>query len=322
MFCGTTRVRDGVEVRQELLRSLAGFGISAQDEGADFGVAAVADRVHAGDAFVHIEEGSLAAEEASVEAPRVAAGHEDRADQWQPDLSAVIVAGEHEVDTPILGLVEEVGGMAEQDAKIGRQDFARVDARTPGRCRAADREGQFIDVDGLPATFQDLKPGPGELLDHFGGKVLVVMISQNCEFAEAGFQWAENGLDPCDCLIVLDDVAGDEEEVRGFGLACIDDAFEEVAVEARGEMEVAELEDVKSVERRWQAGHPQLPIAKAELERVVSGEPQEPGAVTGTDQGFATLCERQVDGLGCADDAGRRSAQCQVQRCEGHDDEA
>ncbi len=106
----------------------------------------------------------MAAEEAAVEAPRIAAGHEDRTDQRQPNLAAVIVAREHEVDTPILGLVEEVGGMAEQDAEIGGRDVVRVDGRAPGADGSADREGRSCHIDGLPATFQHLKPGPGELV--------------------------------------------------------------------------------------------------------------------------------------------------------------
>ncbi len=150
----------------------------------------------------------------------------------------------------------------------------------------------------------------------------VVVISQNCEFPEAGFQWAENGLDPFDRVVVLDDVAGDEEQVCCSRLAFVDDAFEEVPVEARGEVEVAELDDLKSVERLRQAGHAQLPIAKTELERVVAGEPQEPGAVAGTDQGCASLGECQVDRAGSSRNSGRRAAECQVQRREGHDDEA
>ena len=73
------------------------------------------------------------AEEPAVESAGVAAGHEYRTDQGKADLAAVVVAREHQVDPPALGLVEEVGRMAEQDAEVGRRHVARVDGGPPGR---------------------------------------------------------------------------------------------------------------------------------------------------------------------------------------------
>ena len=82
---------------------------ASQHEAGDFGRAAKADGVLAGDSFVHVEERALGAEEAAVETAGVAAGDEDRTDERQANLAAVIVAGEHEVNSPLAGFVQQVG---------------------------------------------------------------------------------------------------------------------------------------------------------------------------------------------------------------------
>ena len=96
--------------------------------------------------------------------------------------------------------------------------------------------------------------------------MLLIVVPQNGELSQASFEPPENRLDPLDHIVVLDDIAGDQEQVGGPGAAGVDDQFEEMPLEARSEVEVAELDDLQPVERAGQARDRHLPLAKAEPE--------------------------------------------------------
>ena len=93
--------------------------------------------------------------------------------------------------------------------------------------------------------------------------VLLVVVPQNGELPQASFQSPEDRLDPLDHVVVLDDIARDENQVSGPAAAELDDPFEEPAIEAPGEVEVAELDDLQTIERCRAGRAPSLPTREA-----------------------------------------------------------
>ena len=148
--------------------------------------------------------------------------------------------------------------------------------------------------------------------------MLVVVISQDSELSQPGFQRAEERLDPLDRFVMLDDVAGDDEQVGCSRLGRRRRRLEEVPVEARGEVKVAELDDLQAVERAQAGRAPHVPLAKTELERLVAGQPQEPG-VAGRCRSSAALPFASARSIVREDPVmpARRRAKCQVERVSG-----
>ena len=79
--------------------------------------------------------------------------------------------------------------------------------------------------------------------------------------------------------------------------------LEEPAIEAGREVQVADLDDPQAVERLGQSGDRHVPLAELQAERLVAGQPQQPGAPAGADQGVAPVALGQID----ASRTGRRS---------------
>ena len=61
--------------------------------------------------------------------------------------------------------------------------------------------------------------------------------------------------------VVFDDVSGDDDQVGLPVPAGVDHVLEERAAEARGQVEVGELDDRQSVERLGEGGEGELPLA-------------------------------------------------------------
>lgn len=132
----------------------------------------------------------------------------------------------------------------------------------------------------------------------------------------------ENGLDPVDHVVGFDDVAGDQEQVGGRLAANVDDPIEVAALETTGEVEVAELDDLETIERGRQGGHDNLPFAQTEAERILARQVQKPGVFSGADQRVATFFESEVNRAGRAGDSRWAPAQREVERGERQDDGA
>ena len=128
--------------------------------------------------------------------------------------------------------------------------------------------------------------------------MLVVVVPQHRELAEASLKRREDWLDPLDDIVVFDEIARDEKEVRRPIAAVVDYSLEEPAVEAACEVEVAELDDLQAVERCGQTGNRYLPVAKTKPERLVSGQSQEPVMRAIADQCVMTFGEREIDHSG------------------------
>ena len=128
-----------------------------------------------------------------------------------------------------------------------------------------------VDVDAsssdLPAS---RSPARSSSRDDRSRLMLVVVVAQDRELAQAGLQSAEHRLDPVDRVVVLDEVAGDDEQVGAPAAAGVDDRLEELPLEAGGEVEVAELDDLQAVERRGQVRDRHVPLAEAQPERLVA----------------------------------------------------
>ena len=157
-----------------------------------------------GDPLADVHQRPAGSEEAAVEAAGVQAGHEDGADHGEPDLAAVVVAREHQVDPTPHGAWVLVGRVAEQEAEVGLGGRLEVEASPPGIGRAPDRPGRARDVDLRPAPFEI---GEARIREGDADPVRVVIeivIAQDPERAEPAPEPREDGHDPVEGLVVVD----------------------------------------------------------------------------------------------------------------------
>ena len=142
--------------------TVLGLRPALEHEAANLRWAAVTIGVLAGHALAHVQERRSRAEEPPVEPARVDAGHEDGAKCGQPDLAAMVVAREHQVDAPVAGPVELVGRVAQQDPEIGRGYRARQERRPPGRRGASHGQPRTVLFHRAPAPLERCEPGIGQ----------------------------------------------------------------------------------------------------------------------------------------------------------------
>ena len=74
-------------------------GRRPQGEAGDFRCAAVADRLLATNPLTDIEQRVRSLEEPSVEVAAVAAGHQDWTKPGQANLAAMVMTGDHQLDS-------------------------------------------------------------------------------------------------------------------------------------------------------------------------------------------------------------------------------
>ena len=79
--------------------------------------------------------------------------------------------------------------------------------------------------------------------------MLLVVVAQDRVLAQPGLQRREHGLDPGDRLVVLDQVAGQDDQVGLPVAAGVDHPLEVTPVGTGREMKVGELDDRQAVER-------------------------------------------------------------------------
>src|SRR5262249_33299525 len=124
-------------------------------------------------------------EESAVEAPRIEARHEGRAQEGEADLPAVVVARQNEVDTPACSAGELVGAVAKQETEVGRGHRRRVEGRPPGIRGPADGQGKPPDIEQGPATLDIVETGPLEGPANLAGMMRPVVVAQDRERAES-----------------------------------------------------------------------------------------------------------------------------------------
>lgn len=115
----------------------------------DFGEAVVTNGESSGEASRDVEQGRLFGDDATGVVDAESAGGIQRAIEGDADLSAVVVAGEHQLDVVLFGPGDVVGSVADEDAEFGLGEFVDPFGKLadPGGFTAVDRDGRFADVD-------------------------------------------------------------------------------------------------------------------------------------------------------------------------------
>jgi hypothetical protein len=187
------------------------------------------------------------------------------AEEGKPDLTAMGVAGQHEVDERAAAVGDDVvrevrfmrheedgtvGFRGDGEIEVGMAGTGIVDAAQPETAAVAlDREvlidqnrcaagGEGLDdqrtVEGDVVVPEDsVAEGGGESGKDLGAAVDGVLASDEGEGA------------------VGDEVSGEKNEIGGEGVYVVDDAFEEERLGVLVEVDVAELNDAIAVEGGW-----------------------------------------------------------------------
>ncbi len=177
------------------------------------------------------------------------------------------------------GPVELVGRVAQQEPEVGLGH--RAPGRAPGP-RGTDVPPSAsvapADLEAGPAPFQVGEAGLAERPADPVGVVVEVVVAEDRERPEPAAEPRQDRHDPVERVVVVDQVAGEERRGRPPRRAASSATrLEEPAVEARGEVQVAEVDDAQAVQAAGRPGRVDLPLAPAEPQRLVAREPQQPG---------------------------------------------
>jgi hypothetical protein len=213
----------------------------------------------------------------------------ERAEEGESDLTAVGVAGEHEVDERAAGVgddnVGEVGFVCHEEDRavgLGGESEVEVGVTGTGVVDATEPETGAVALDGEVLVDQDGSAMAGEGFDDQGGVEGDVVVAEDC-VAEGCGEGGEDLGAPADCMVAGDEseravgneVAGEEDEVGGEGVDLMDDALEEERLGVLVEVDVAELHDAIAMEGVRQIGDgdgavDDVDLVACELARVES----------------------------------------------------
>ena len=190
-------------------------------------------------------------------------GREDeRAEDGKSDLAAVGVSGEHEVDERKAGMLDDcfdvIRLMAHQDhggAGVGGNGEVEVGGAGAGVVGAAQPEEVAAALEGEVAIDEDGGAVGLEGRNDVIGADVDVVIAEDAE-ALGGFEGGKDFGSDAGCFPGLaegeraaaDEVACDEDEVRGEAIDLGDHVLEEVGLGELLEMDVAELDDAEVLE--------------------------------------------------------------------------
>jgi len=205
----------------------------------------------------------------AVEAFRVLLAHggqDERAEEGQPDLSAVRVAGEHNVDERTARVGEDIVGVIglvrhEDDRAVGFGGNGEIEVGMAGAgvVDAAEPEAVAHAFDGEILIDQDRSAIGEEGCSHHGsveGNVVVAEdavtqgsgeVGENLGAAMEGVAAGDEGEGA-----VCDEVAGEKNEIGTEGIDLLYDAFKEKGFGVLVEVDVAELDDAIAMEGRGQ----------------------------------------------------------------------
>jgi hypothetical protein len=222
-----------------------------EGDNCDFGGAVQAKgQAYGADAAVDVELHLVEA----VEAFGILFAHgrqDERAQEGEPDLASVGVAGEHEVDEMAARMgddfVGEVGFVRhEEEGAVGvggegEASTGSLDGKVVVDQHRSAMGGEGMEncwaVEGDVMVAEDsVAKGSGEGGEYLGAAVEGVFAGDEGEGA------------------VGDEVACEEDEVRGQSVDLTDDAFEEEGLGVLVEVDVAELGDAVAVKGRGQVG--------------------------------------------------------------------
>ncbi len=217
-------------------------GGAPQDEGGDFGGAAEADWAALAEASAYVlDEGR---EVVGSEAQAGAGG----ADEGETDLAAVEVAGQHEVEVVVMSPLDAGGGVAEEEAEVGGGEVVErgmmpADPRAFG---AGDEEGFAADGVGEVAAAH---AGVVEGLEGVAERAAVagIVVAQDEKCAVGRVEEAEGRGEPVEELGMIDDVAGEGDNVRVEGGGGLEDILEIFKAGGAVEVEIGEMEEGEAV---------------------------------------------------------------------------
>lgn len=189
-----------------------------------------------------------------------------RPQERKPDLAAVGVTGEHEVDEGPAGLLDNTVGVVgfvchENDGAIGVGWHCEIKIRVAvcGVVESADPEAVAIAFDGDVLVYQNRSFVCIEGIDDRRGVVGDVMIAEAGEALGSG-ESRENLCTATDGMAtgnegngaMGDEVSGEENQVGGESVDSVNDALEEEGLCVFVEVDIAELDNAKAVKRSGQ----------------------------------------------------------------------
>jgi len=233
-----------------------------EGDDSDFGWAVEAEgEAHGADAAVDVELHAVEVEVAF--GVLLAHGWKDEwTEEGEPDLAAVGVAGEHEIDEMAAGMGDDVVGVVglvcheddravglfgEGEIEVGMALTGVVDAADPEPGAVALDRDVLVDQNGNAMGCEGVDDGRG-----VEGDVVVAKDGVAEGSGEGGeeFGAAADGVAASDegQGTVGDEVTGEEDEVGGKVVDFADDALEEERLGVFVEVDVAELNDAVAVE--------------------------------------------------------------------------
>jgi len=197
----------------------------------------------------------------------LAHGRQDEGtDEGEPDLAAVGVAGEHDVDEGAAGVGENFVGVVrlvrhEDDGTVGFGGDGEVEVGTAGAgvVDAAEPEAVAVAFDGEMLVDENGSAVGGERFGDQGAVEGDIVVSED-GVAEGGGEGGEDLGAASERVAagdegertVGDEVAAEEDEVGVEGIYFVDDALEEEGLGVLVEVDIAELDDAIAVKRGGQ----------------------------------------------------------------------
>jgi len=191
-----------------------------------------------------------------------------RQDEWpkegEPDLTAVRVAGEHEIDERAAGVGANLVGVVwrvrhQENGTVGVSRNRQVEVGVAGAriVDAAEPETGAISLDGHVLVDYNWCAVSGEGLDDGGGVEGNIVVAKD-SVAQGSGEVGEDLGAAVEGVVsgdegegaVGDEVAGEKHEVGGDAVDLVDDAFEEVGFSVLIQVDVADLDDAVTVEGR------------------------------------------------------------------------
>lgn len=191
---------------------------------------------------------------------------DERAEEREPDLTAVGVAREHKVDEMAAGMgdyaIGVVGFVRHEDdwaVGLGRNGKIQIGCAGAGIVDATEPDAGTFALDGEMLVDQNGGALGCEGADDLRSVEVDVMVAE-----DGVAKWSGDGSEDLRTTsqgmaagdkgegAVGDEVAGEQDEVRGQRVDVADDALEEEGLGVLVEVNVAELDDAIAVERSGQ----------------------------------------------------------------------
>ena len=186
----------------------------------------------------------------------------ERAEEGQPDLAAVGVAGEHDIDQlPARMLTHDVGVVGlmrhQDDGPIWLRRNGEFETRVGGAgiVDAGEPEARAVALDGNVGVDEHRNAVGGKRVDDQRCADCHIMVAQAGKAQRAGEGAEDLGAVVCGRSpveegerAVRDEVSGEQDHIGGKSVDVADDPFEEERLCKLVEVDVADLRDAEAVE--------------------------------------------------------------------------